>query len=163
MSVHQTIIIENPSGEPSIGIDETLELKPYQLGPNIIELNDFLMDKVVLLEQKSRTIQTICLTEMVVNLVIVFYGPLYLLSFYCISCMGYIGARDFNLPFVFIYTLYQFFATCGKMYLIVNTFGELENSLYALFCIVEIIQIIFFVYNLKFLKLMIHIKHNILE
>ena len=158
MSVHQTIIIENPSGERSIGIGQSMKL-----GPNVIELNDFLMEKVVLLEQKSRTIRSICLVEMAVNLVIVFYGPLYLLSFYCISCMGYIGARDFNLPFVYIYTLYQFFATCGKMYLVVNTFGEIENSLYTLLCIVEIIQIIFFVYNLKFLKLMIHVKNNVLE
>ena len=158
MSVHQTIIIENPNGEPSIGIDQAMKL-----GPNIIEFDDFLMDKVVLLEQKSKTIRSICLAEMAVNIVIVFYGPLYLLFFYCMSCIGYIGARDFNLPFVYIYTLYQFFATCGKMYLVVNTFDEIENSLYALLCIVEIIQIIFFVYNLKFLKLMIHIKNNVLE
>ena len=57
MSVHQTIIIETPSGEPSIGIDQSMKMKPYQFGPNVIELNDLLMDKVVLLEQKSRTIR----------------------------------------------------------------------------------------------------------
>ncbi len=158
MSVHQTIIIENPSGEPSIGIDQTMKL-----GPNIIEFDDFLTDKVVLLEQKSKTIRSICLAEMAVNIVIVFYGPLHLIFFYGMSCIGYIGARDFNIPFVYIYTLYQFFATCGKMYLVVNTFGEIENSLYALVCVIEIIQIIFFVYNLKFLKLMIHVKNNVLE
>ena len=154
MCVHQTIIVENPSGEPSIGVEEST--KP--------ELNDFLMNKIFLLEEKSKTIRSICITEMVANIVFVFYGPLYiLLLFYFISCIGYIGARDFKITLVYIYTFYQFFALCGKMYLVVHAFGDIENSLYVILCIAEIIQIIFFIYNLNFLKIMIHVKNNVLE
>ena len=158
MSAHQTIIIENPSGEPSIGIDENLIPKPCDDdGPNVIELYD------ILLEQKSRTIRVVCLTDMALNLVIAFYDPFYLVFFFTMSCIGYIGARDFNLLYVYMYTLYQFFAMCGKMYLVVNTFGKIANSLYALLCIVEIMQIIFFIYNLKFSRLMIRGENNVLE
>jgi hypothetical protein len=135
--MNETIVVENPNGEPSIGIVDRVTI---EMGTP---------PEIKVLEPDSKIIRIICLLDLVLN--ILNGSPYYIVSM-MFNIMGYVGIVKTFILYIKIYVSYLFLNTCAKIYMLFELVNKVSLLIYVLITISTVLQFAFFIYNFKYLR-----------
>lgn len=162
--MNATIIIENPDGIPSIGLDNREKIANNLLGIETLSLNNYLMEKIIFLEKESKIIRYVCIFETLNNAVLLFFIPApFLLLALSASYAGYVGAKEFKINLVRFHLAWEIIVSIGKIYSLVYYYNKLQQLQYFLNFLGSVFQIFITFVTFRFLKILIEVKNNVLE
>jgi len=159
-----TIVIENPDGVPSIGLDNREKIANNLMGIETHAFNNQLLEKIFLLENESKFIIYVCIIETINTgiLFIVAPAPILLLALSA-SYAGYMGAKEFKIWLVGLHLLLEIIMSVVKTYSIVIYYSKLQEIQYILMFLGTFFQFFITFITFRFLKILIQVKNNVLE
>lgn len=158
------IVIENPDGIPSIGLDNREKIANNLLGIEPLSLNNQLLEKIIYLEKESTLIIYVCIFETLNNGLLLFFVPAPILLFALAgSYTGYIGAKEFNIGLVRFHLSWGIIMSVVKTYSIIIYYNKLKEIEYFLNLLGTFFQFFITFITFRFLKILIQVKNNVLE
>ena len=159
-----TVVIENPDGVPSIGLDNREKIANNLFGIEPLSLNNNLMEKIIFLEKESTLIKYVCIFETLNNGLLLFFvpAPIMLIAL-AASYAGYIGAKEFKIGLVRFHLSWEIIMSIVKIYSLVIYYNKLKELQYILNLLGTFFQIFITFITFRFLKILIQVKNNVLE
>ena len=159
-----TIVIENPDGVPSIGLDNREKIANNLMGIETHALNNQLLEKIFLLEKESKFIIYVCIFETINNGILFIFAPTsILLLALSASYAGYMGAKEFKIWLVGLHLLLEIIMSVVKTYSVVIYYNKLQEIQYLLNFLGTFFQFFITFITFRFLKILIQVKNNVLE
>ena len=159
-----TIIIENPDGVPSIGLNNKEKIANNLLGIETLSMENHLIEKVIFLEKESKIIKYVCIFETLNNVVLIFIvpAPILLLAI-AASYAGYVGANEFRISLVRFHLVWEIVISFAKLYSLVYYYNKIQQFQYILNLLGSFFQFVLTFITFRFLKILIEVKNNVLE